>query len=110
MKAGEVFFIAVGDGRILGFSSDYVLENTTHGMSVYVRGSAARQGIGTALLERAEAHARATGATTIEVDASLVGVNFYKANGFVETGRGETVLTTGRSIASVFMRKELKPS
>jgi hypothetical protein len=57
------------------------------------------------LLRLAEAHAVARGATTIQVEASLAGVEFYKANGFVEIGRGETRLISGRSIACVFMRK-----
>jgi GNAT superfamily N-acetyltransferase len=107
MRVGEVFFLAVRDGLVLGFSSDYAIDGTTHGASVYVRGTVARQGVGSALLRHAEAHARAAGATCIEVDASLAAVDFYGVNGFIELGRGDTVLTTGRSIATVFMRKEL---
>jgi ribosomal protein S18 acetylase RimI-like enzyme len=72
-----------------------------------VRGRSARQGIGSALLARAEAHAVETGATSIEIEASLAGVDFYRANGFIEVGRGETRLTTGRSMECVFRRKEL---
>jgi GNAT superfamily N-acetyltransferase len=114
MNGGEVFFIAVGDidGRraVLGFASDYCIEGQRHGSSVYVRGRSARQGIGSALLARAEAHALETGATSIEIEASLAGVAFYKANGFVEIGRGEAHLTTGRSMECVFMRKDLADS
>lgn len=111
MKAGEVFFIATGkvDGTalVLGFASDYRLEGTTHGTSVYVRGIAARRGIGSTLFGLAEAHAVAQGATRIHVEASLAGVKFYRANGFTEVGRGETRLMSGRPIACVFMRKDL---
>ena len=111
MDGGEVFFIALGDvdGRraVLGFASDYCIEGQRHGTSVYVRGRSARQGIGSALLARAEAHAAETGATSIEIEASLAGVDFYRANGFIEAGSGETRLTTGRSMECVFMRKEL---
>jgi predicted nucleic acid-binding protein/GNAT superfamily N-acetyltransferase len=111
MDGGEVFFIAVGDvdGRraVLGFASDYCIEGEKHGTSVYVRGRSARQGIGSALLAKAEAHAIETGATSIEIEASLAGVDFYRANGFIEVGRGETRLTTARSMECVFMRKEL---
>src|SRR5918994_795597 len=61
MIAGEVFFIATAsiDGMplVLGFASDYRIEGLTHGTSVYVRGMAARCGIGTILLRSAEAHA-----------------------------------------------------
>jgi GNAT superfamily N-acetyltransferase len=111
MDAGEVFFIAVGNadagGAVLGFASDYCIDGSKHGSSVYVRGRSARQGIGSALLARAEVHAVSNGASTIEIDASLAGVAFYKANGFVEIGRGEARLTTGRSMECVFMRKDL---
>jgi putative acetyltransferase len=111
MERGEVFFIATGrmdgDAVVLGFASDYSIEGTRHGTSVYVRGIAARRGIGSALLRLAEAHAVENGATTIHVEASLAGVEFYKANGFIEVGRGETRLMSGRPIACVFMRKDL---
>jgi GNAT superfamily N-acetyltransferase len=111
MAAGEVFFIAVGetDGRraVLGFASDHCAEGQKHGTSVYVRGGSARQGIGSALLARAEVQAVSNGATSIEIEASLAGVAFYKTNGFIEVGRGKTRLTTGRSMECVFMRKDL---
>ncbi len=113
MNGGEVFFIATaaieGKPAVLGFASDYCISGLLHGASVYVRGVAARRGIGSALLRLAEAHALAGGATTIQVEASLAGVEFYKANGFVEVSRGETRLMSGRAIASVVMRKTILP-
>jgi putative acetyltransferase len=111
MRAGEVFFIAAAevDGAtvVLGFASDYQREGSRHGTSVYVRGTAARRGIGSALLGRAEAEAISRGATCVYVEASLAGVEFYKANGFVEVSRGQTHLKSGRPIDCVFMEKEL---
>jgi GNAT superfamily N-acetyltransferase len=111
MNGGEVFFIAVGDidgdPAVLGFASDYPVGGTEHGTSVYVRGIAARQGIGSALLRLAEAEATAGGATSIRIEASLAGVDFYKVNGFEEIARGETRLMSGTPIACVFMRKVL---
>jgi len=111
MERGEVFFIATGSLQdrpiVLGFASDYPIEGTKHGASVYVRGSAARRGIGSALLRLAEAHGVRNGATSIEIEASLAGVEFYRANGFVEIGHGEIQLRTGRTIGCVFMRKDL---
>lgn len=112
MERGEVFFIATrkvaGKELVLGFASDYCIEGSTHGTSVYVRGDAARRGIGSALVRLAEAHAVTRGATSIHVEASLAGMEFYKANGFTEVGRGETRLMSGRPIACVFMRKDLR--
>ena len=111
MEGGEVFFIATGDldGRtvVLGFSTHRV-DDDQDGASVYVRGAAARRGIGTALLRLAEDHARTNGAKTIQIQASLAGVAFYEANGFKELGRGEAVLMSGRSMPCVFMRKTLR--
>ena len=113
MARGKVFFVASeagDDGVVLGFSSDYVIRGSTHGTSVYVRGSAARRGIGSSLIRAAEAHAIDTGATRVDIEASLAGVEFYRNNGYVELGRGTTRLTSGRPIDCVFMRKDLVPA
>ena len=113
MADGEVFFIAVGKvggkPEVLGFSS-HRTDDGLHGTAVYVRGKAARQGIGSALFRSAEASAIAAGATSIHVDSSLAAVEFYKANGFEEIGRGEHRLWSGRPMACVFMRKNLRPA
>lgn len=110
MRGGEAFFIATGrlDGQhvVLGFATHRV-DDEQDGASVYVRGRVARQGIGTALLRLAEQHARAHGAASIQIQASLAGVTFYKANGFEELGLSEAVLMSGNSMACVLMRKEL---
>jgi putative acetyltransferase len=110
MKGGEVFFVATGDldgePSVLGFSTHRV-DDEQDGVSVYVRGSVSRRGIGTALLQRSEAHARAHGASGVQIQASLAGLPFYKANGFEETGRGEATLLSGRTMPCVFMRKSL---
>lgn len=110
MARGEVFFIAVelvgGTPQVLGFSSHRV-DGDEHGTAVYVRGDALRMGVGSALFRAAEAEARAAGASTIEIDASLAAVDFYKRNGFEEVGRGEHLLPSGRPMDCVFMRKNL---
>lgn len=110
MQGGEAFFVAIGqlgdEPAVLGFSTHRV-DDAQDGASVYVRGSVARRGIGTALLRVAEAHARAHGARTIQIQASLAGVEFYKANGFEELGLGEALLMSGQSMPCVFMRKIL---
>jgi GNAT superfamily N-acetyltransferase len=111
MAGGEVFFIAVaqagGANVILGFASDYRRQGSRHGTSVYVTGASVRLGIGSALLRLAEAEAISKGATSVHVESSLAGVEFYKANGFVEVGRGHTLLMSGRPIDCVFMEKTL---
>lgn len=110
MADGEAFFVAIGElgggTAVLGFST-HRADDDQDRVSVYVRGGAARRGIGTVLLRLAEEHARANGAKKIEIQASLAGVAFYQANGFQETGRGEARLMSGRSMLCVFMRKTL---
>jgi len=110
MARGEVFFIAIGERggqpEVLGLSS-YRIDEAQHRVAVYVRGEAARRGVGSALFRSAEAAAIAAGATSIHIDASLAAVEFYKANGFEEVGRGKHRLWSGRSMACVFMRKKL---
>ena len=109
MARAEVFFMAIepgGPGEVLGFSSHRIGVDA-HRTAVYVRARATRQGIGSALFRTAEAAAIAAGATAIHVDASLAAVEFYTANGFEEVGRGEHRLWSGRSMACVFMHKDL---
>jgi putative acetyltransferase len=111
MAEGELFFLAIGtlDGThdVLGFSS-HRSDAGEHHTAVYVRGRASRLGIGSALFQRAEASAISAGATSIHVDASLAAVEFYKANGFEEHGRGEHRLQSGRRMDCIFMRKTLR--
>jgi putative acetyltransferase len=111
MRGGEAFFIAIGqlEGQqaVLGFATHRV-DDAQDGVSVYVRGSVARKGIGTALLRLAEEHARAHNATSIQIQSSLAGIEFYKANGFEELKPGEAVLMSGKSMPCVLMRKQLQ--
>lgn len=110
MEDGEVFWIAVGGlggkQEVLGFSSHRVDEHQ-HGTSVYVRGEAARRGIGSALFRVAEAAARCAGAASIDIAASFAAVDFYKARGFEVVGRGEHRLQSRQPMPCVFMRKTL---
>jgi putative acetyltransferase len=107
MEHGEVFFIAVDEhDMVLGFST-HRIDGRQHGTAVYVRGSAARRGVGSALYRLAEADAVRAGAGSILIDASLAAVEFYKAHGFDETGRGHHRLRSGCLMPCVFMRKAL---
>ena len=110
MRRGEVFFIATGDldghNIVLGFAS-HRIDDEEDGVSVYVRGCAARQGIGTALLRLAEEHARSKGVTSLCIQATLAGVEFWRANGFEDVGPVEAPLRSGRTIPCVSMRKRL---
>jgi ribosomal protein S18 acetylase RimI-like enzyme len=111
MARGDEFFVAIGEREgkpeVLGFSS-HRIDGGEHRTAIYVRGKAARLGVGSALFRMAEAAAIAAGATSIHVDASLAAVEFYTANGFQEVGRGTHRLSSGRRMACVFMRKNLE--
>lgn len=107
MAAGERIFVATDDhGRCLGFSAHRV-EDGVHRTAVYVRGSASRRGLGTALYAAAEAVARAEAAREVVVDASLVAVPFYAANGFHRGAPAVHTLRSGRPMACVRMWKPL---
>ncbi len=109
MEAGELFFVAVSGhdtARVLGFSSYRVVEGK-HRTAIYVRGEAARRGIGTALFQVAERAARERGAPEIHVDSSLAAVNFYKDRGFEEVAVGQHQLQSGPVMDCVFMKKVL---
>jgi putative acetyltransferase len=108
MQQGETFFVAITDNNeVVGFSS-HRIDDGIHGVSVYVRGKAARHGIGSALIHSAEASAIAANAAIIYIDASLSAVHFYVANGFKEISRGDHKLSSGRSMPCVHMRKDLQ--
>jgi putative acetyltransferase len=108
MASGQVFHVAVDEnGSVLGFSS-YRQEHNQHRTAVYVRGNGSRRGIGTALFRAAENAAIHAGANTIEVDASLAAIEFYRSNGFEEISRGEHRSPSGLSMACALMQKRLR--
>ena len=110
MESDQVFYVAVATGptadRVLGFSSHRV-EDGRHRTAIYVRGDAARMGVGTALFQAAETTAHEQGASEIHVDASLAAVEFYKSLGFEPLGIGQHRLSSGMLMDCVFMRKTL---
>ena len=85
-----------------------MLHDGQHGVGVYVQGHrrAPRDRVGAAATGGIVSE-RAGSATSLQLDSSLAAVDFYRANGFVETGRGEHRLRSGRTMACVFMRKNL---
>lgn len=110
MAAGEVFFVALESGddkRLVGFSSHLVTDGV-HGVSVYVRGSVERRGVGSTLLRLAEARAAAEGAREIEILASLPGLPFYSRHGFHAVGPRDVTFGS-RVVPCIAMRKTLAP-
>jgi hypothetical protein len=56
------------------------------------------------IVERIAKH----GASDIQIQASLAGVEFYRANGFEILGRGDAELLSGHSMPCGFKRKLLR--
>lgn len=67
----------------------------------------ARRGIGTLILQACETAARAAGFTHLEMGATLSGVAFYKAKGYVEVEHQAVPLGNGEALAIVKMTKTL---
>jgi GNAT superfamily N-acetyltransferase len=73
----------------------------------FVHPAHARKGIGHAILTRCETEAAAHGFRAIELMATLPGVRFYQACGYVEQGTYDLRLTEEVKLGLVPMRKEL---
>lgn len=85
--AARTVFVATRGGEVLGTAG---LEETPEGAalrSLYVCPDAHGQGIGARLLGFIETLARARGHAYLHVPASLTAVSFYRAHGYVPTGR-----------------------
>ena len=68
----------------------------------------ARRGIGSMILQACEDAARAAGFTRLEMGATLSGVAFYKAKGYVEVENQTVPLGNGEALPVVKMTKEIR--
>lgn len=73
----------------------------------FIDPAAARQGIGSALLERCEAEARRYGFRRAEMMATLPGKKLYEVRGYVAAAKVQHPLAAGLSIDFVPMSKSL---
>jgi GNAT superfamily N-acetyltransferase len=99
---GETVLVAALRGRTVGYAGLRGAELT----SLFVRPSAARRGVASALLARAEALARRRGVRTLRVDAARSGLAFYRARGFSGSRRVRIPLPGG-ALAAVRLAKRL---
>jgi GrpB-like predicted nucleotidyltransferase (UPF0157 family)/GNAT superfamily N-acetyltransferase len=101
-----IFLVAVDDAQaVLGFTVLDVGQSEVK--AVYVHPTAARRGIGAALLREAEAAARRHGLTVLHLDASLNSVEFYFGARYIEGERRRHLLRSGIAIRCVPMIKSL---
>ena len=74
----------------------------------FVHPDFARQGIGRLILEACECAAIAAGFRRLEMGATLSGVAFYRAKGYVEIEKQSVPLGNGEQLPIVRMDKEIK--
>jgi GNAT superfamily N-acetyltransferase len=112
MDVGESYFVAIPQPHsrvILGLSSVRVVRDA-FAVPVYVRQTAARQGVGRALHRLAEYEARARGATSLTIPAYLPGSFFYAALGYCEVGATTVRVSPTHHVACVTMQKRFADS
>ncbi|HEY7887377.1 MAG TPA: GNAT family N-acetyltransferase [Steroidobacteraceae bacterium] len=121
------YFVVESDGRLIGcggwsyrrtlFGGDArsgrdagTLDPSTDAAKIrafFVDPAAARQGIGSAVLERCESEARRHGFRRAEMMATLPGMRLYEARGYVPGERVEYPVAAGVAIEFVPMWKSL---
>jgi GNAT superfamily N-acetyltransferase len=74
----------------------------------FVHPEYARRGIGSLILEACEEAAAEAGFTRLEMGATLSGVAFYRAKGYVEVENQAVPLTNGETLPIVKMTKALE--
>jgi GNAT superfamily N-acetyltransferase len=74
--------------------------------AIFVHPKFARQGLGTLILARVEAEARAAGFSRYEMGSTLTGVPLYSLKGYVEVERITVPLSNGEALPVVKMVKD----
>jgi GNAT superfamily N-acetyltransferase len=75
----------------------------------FVHPNWARQGLGSMILEACEKAAIQAGFTRLEMGATLSGIPFYRARGYVKLEKQEVPLGDGETLPIVRMAKEISP-
>ncbi|MEN6483719.1 MAG: GNAT family N-acetyltransferase [Syntrophobacteraceae bacterium] len=99
----EVGFVVERDGRVVGFAlcdGDLV-------RALYVHPAAARQGLGTLLLEALENEAAARGVARLRLYASVNSRCFYEANGYRVLRAGDYPLSGVEMMTCLEMEKDV---
>lgn len=89
---------------------DRVLDPATeaaHVRAMFVRPDRTRRGLGRAILDAAQAAARAEGFTRLDLMATLPGVALYQAFGFREVERPPVTMPDGVTITCVVMDRPI---
>jgi putative acetyltransferase len=100
-----IMLVAEVDGTVVGFGE--VVPDKGELRAVYVSPTAARMGIGSALLQNLEKESRDRMVQKLWLDSSLTAVPFYSAHGYQRDGVGTHQLSSGRLMNCVKMHKIL---
>ena len=94
-----------GDDRVLDPATE-----AAHVRAMFVRPDRTRRGLGRAILDAAQAAARAAGFTRLDLMATLPGVPLYVAFGFREVDRVPVTMPDGVTIDGVVMDRPIDPA
>ena len=105
-RDNEIRLIAEGcDGESLGVGA-LVVDNSEL-RACYVLPTAARRGVGTAIVAEIERLAREHGLGELHLESSVTAEPFYAALGYRVEGRGEHRIAPGVGMGAIRMRKQL---
>lgn len=102
----EVRLVAEVDGESVGIGALAVSNSELR--ACYVAPSAARRGVGSALVFEIERIAREHRLDHLHLESSITAEPFYSALGYRVESRGELLLAPGVRMAAVKMRKRLE--
>jgi GNAT superfamily N-acetyltransferase len=94
-----------GDDRVLDPATD-----AAHVRAMFVRPDRTRRGLGRAILDAAQAAARAEGFGRLDLMATLPGVPLYVSFGFREVDRVPVTMPDGVTIEGVVMDRPIDPA
>jgi putative acetyltransferase len=101
----EIRLIAERDGESVGIGGLVVANSELR--ACYVLSTAARCGVGAAIVAEIERLAREHGLAYLRLESSLTAEPFYTAMGYRVEGNSEHKIAPGVSMAAITMRKEL---
>ena len=102
---GELRLVAELDGDPVGIGAIVISNSDLR--ACYVTPSAARRGVGSALVAKIEQIAREHGLEYLELESSITAEPFYAALGYQVESLGELFIAPGVPMAAIKMRKRL---
>ena len=102
----EVRLMAEIDGEPVGIGAIVISHSELR--ACYVAPTAARRGVGSALVAEIERIAREHGLHQLELQSSITAEPFYSALGYEVESRGEHFIAPGVPMAAIKMRKRLE--